>query len=69
MSAVQPLGRPWLVGPGADTLLGCGVLYMGIFVAFALAGPEIRAVAPLSWGILLALLLSAPHYGATLLRV
>lgn len=69
MSATNAPTRSWLVGPAADLLLGCGVLYMGVFLAFGLAGPELRDVAPVSLTILLALLLSAPHYGATLLRV
>ena len=57
------------MGPVADLLLGCGVLYMALFAAFAMAGPSIRDLAPIWLTILLALVLSAPHYGATLLRV
>jgi hypothetical protein len=34
-----------------------------------MAGPELRSLTPVSLPILLALVLSAPHYGATLLRV
>jgi hypothetical protein len=33
--------RSWLIGPAADLLLGCGVLYMLVFGAFAMAGPEL----------------------------
>lgn len=69
MSATSAPTRSWLVGPAADLLLGCGVLYMGVFAAFAVAGPELRSLAPASLPVLLALMLSAPHYGATLLRV
>ena len=69
MSATAAPTRSWLVGPAADLMLGCGVLYMGVFAAFALAGPELRSLAPAALPVLLALALSTPHYGATLLRV
>ncbi len=69
MRATEAPPSPWLVGPTADLLLGCGVLYMVLFVAFGMAGPELRSLTPVSLPILLALVLSAPHYGATLLRV
>jgi len=59
----------WLHGPASDLLLGCGGLYAVYFLAALFAGPEIRAFAPETLLPLGALLLGAPHYGATLLRV
>jgi hypothetical protein len=60
---------PWLFGPAADLLLGCGGLYVLIFGALMWAGPAVRAVQPEFVFAFAILLLSAPHYGATLLRV
>jgi hypothetical protein len=60
---------PWLFGPASDLLLGCGGLYLLLVVALTFAGPALRALQPefvFAFGVLL---LSAPHYGATLLRV
>ncbi|MCB0219239.1 MAG: hypothetical protein KDH09_06045, partial [Chrysiogenetes bacterium] len=60
---------PWLQGPASDLLLGCGLLYAGIFAYLSL----ISADAMLSGSTWLAaaviLLTGVPHYGATLLRV
>ncbi len=69
MNATQAPTRSWLIGPAADLLLGCGVLYTGVFAALAVAGPQVRGLTSGAIIILLTLLLSAPHYGATLLRV
>lgn len=63
-----PTGR-WLFGPVADLAFGCGLLYALFFVAQVVAGPTLRAWLPLSLLPFLTLLLGAPHYGATLLRV
>jgi len=59
----------WLHGPASDLLLGCGGLYAVYFLAALFAGSEIRAFAPETLLPLGALILGAPHYGATLLRV
>ena len=59
----------WLWGPSRDLLFGCGVGYMLLFVVLVFAGPSVRALQPLYLAPLLMLLLSTPHYGATLLRV
>lgn len=59
----------WLIGPGVDLLAGCGLGYLAVFAVLAAAGPPIRQIIPLSLLPLLALTFSAPHYGATLLRV
>jgi len=68
MAASKDTSR-WLHGPATDLLFGCGGLYAVYFLAAAFAGPEIRALAPVSLLPLGALILGAPHYGATLLRV
>jgi tetratricopeptide (TPR) repeat protein len=59
----------WLFGPLPDLLLGCGLGYVLLFVALCFYGTELRTgLAP---GLLpfLTVLIGAPHYGATLLRV
>ena len=61
--------NPWLWGPVVDLLLGCGLLYAGILAILAIAGPEIRVAQPKFVFPLLILLISTPHYGATLVRV
>ncbi len=64
-----PSTSAWLWGPRVDLLLGAGVLYFGVFGAFALAGGSIRAAQPAYLLPLLVMLVSMPHYGGTLLRV
>lgn len=59
----------WLFGPLPDLMLGCGGLYLCVLVALTLGGAPLRAAEALWLGPLLVLLLGAPHYGATLLRV
>lgn len=59
----------WLFGPVPDLLLGCGVLYIALFVGFVFAGEWWVAVSPGWLPPLCLLLLSLPHYGATLIRV
>jgi tetratricopeptide (TPR) repeat protein len=59
----------WLFGPVPDLVLGCGVGYVAVLAFLCAFGPEVRAtMAP---GLLpfLTVLIGAPHYGATLLRV
>ena len=69
MAVAAPPQRRWFFGPVSDLGLGCGLLYGGFFAWQALAGPELRATLPYELLPLLTLLLGAPHYGATLLRV
>ena len=65
----SPAPHPWLYGPAADLLLGCGLLYAFFFVLQALDGAAMRAWLPALLLPFLTLVLGAPHYGATLLRV
>jgi hypothetical protein len=59
----------WLIGPAADLLFGCGLLYLLLFVAFMGFGESLRAAQPAYLVPILLMLLSLPHYGATLVRV
>ena len=61
--------QAWLFGPLPDLLIGCGLLYALALPAFFVYGSEIRARQADALMPLLVLLLSLPHYGATLLRV
>ena len=65
--AVAP--RRWLVGPVTDLLFGCGLAYAFVFAAHALAGAAFRDWIPFAWLPIATLLVSTPHYGATLIRV
>ena len=60
---------PWLFGPFPDLLIGCGLLYALALPAFFVYGGAIRARQADALMPLLVLLVSLPHYGATLLRV
>ena len=69
-SEVAPeIRSPWLFGPARDLLFGCGLLYLLVFAAISAIGPSFRLTQPLIVFPLLILALSAPHYGATILRV
>ncbi len=59
----------WVFGPAPDLLLGCGLLYVLIYAAYAFAGAELRAGEPALMMPLLLTLVSYSHYGGTLLRV
>ena len=69
MTAAAPPSGRWLWGPAADLLLGCGALYAFVFLIMLVAGPSIRSHQAVFVFPLLILLLSTPHYGATLVRV
>lgn len=69
MGSSTTTASPWLHGRVPDLLLGAGLLYIGLFVLFALFGPEIRRSQPAYVLPFLVLALSMPHYGGTLLRV
>jgi hypothetical protein len=64
-----PSSRRWLYGPGRDLLLGCGLGYALLLIALCAFGPEVRTRMPAGLIPFLTLLVGAPHYGATLLRV
>ena len=68
-TASAPRASGWLYGPVPDLLLGCGLLYAILFLAFALFGPSLRALQPVYVIPALILLVSMPHYGGTLVRV
>jgi tetratricopeptide (TPR) repeat protein len=61
--------RRWLYGPVSDLLFGCGVLYGVVVAIYAIAGSQLRTFHPTYLLPLLVLLVTMPHYGATLLRV
>jgi hypothetical protein len=61
--------QAWLFGPLPDLLIGCGLLYALALPAFFAYGGEIRARQADALMPMLVLLVSLPHYGATLLRV
>ena len=61
--------KRWIHGPVPDLLIGCGVLYVVAFVAMTTIGPGFPLPIAGYWAPLLILLVSLPHYGATLLRV
>jgi hypothetical protein len=65
-----PAGSAWLYGPATDLLIGCGGAYLlSVPILIGVA----HATAGLGWSTavatLLALFVSGPHYGATLVRV
>jgi tetratricopeptide (TPR) repeat protein len=68
-AASTPRSGGWLYGPLPDLLLGCGLLYALLFLAFALFGSSLRALQPTYLLPALILLVSMPHYGGTLVRV
>jgi tetratricopeptide (TPR) repeat protein len=69
MRPASPASGRWLFGPTIDLLLGCGVAYLLLFGAFATGGAVLRAREPAFLIPMLVVLLSFPHYGATVLRV
>ena len=69
MTSADPGQNRWLFGPARDLLFGCGLLYAALFAGLLAFGPTLRPLQPLYLAPLLILLVSTPHYGATLLRV
>jgi hypothetical protein len=61
--------KTWLFGPLPDLLFGSGLLFLCITIVFGVAGPRFFESVPLAIPALLIAFVSAPHYGATLLRV
>lgn len=69
-TATPPSAGRWLFGPLPDLLLGCGVGYfLSVPVLLWLTQNGTLTAWPVSAAALLGLLVSGPHYGATLLRV
>ena len=66
MAASAPAPRAWLFGPIPDLLLGCGLAYVFVLLAYAVGGIGLPSNQTRA---LLVLALSIPHYGATILRV
>lgn len=62
-------GNRWLYNAPTDLLFGCGGLYLLLFAAFVVFGASLRTALPTYLLPLLLMLVSVPHYGATLLRV
>jgi len=69
MAVAVDTEKRWLYGPVPDLLLGCGLLYALLFLVMLGVGPAMRSTQPLALFPIFMLLLSTPHYGATLLRV
>ncbi len=69
MASAAPPNPRWLFGPVPDLLFGCGVAYAAVFLLLSVAGDPMRAVLPIALVPLFNLVTSAPHYGATLMRV
>lgn len=61
--------KNWLYGPASDLLLGCGVLFMLVSAAFVVGGEPLFEAIPKLLVVGLVALVSAPHYGATIVRV
>jgi hypothetical protein len=59
----------WLFGAAPDLLLGCGLLYVILYAAHAVAGLALVRATPIYLLPLCSLLFSTPHYGGTLVRV
>ncbi|MBW2447059.1 MAG: tetratricopeptide repeat protein [Deltaproteobacteria bacterium] len=69
LAAPTPSNPRWLFGPVSDLLFGCGIAYMGIFALMTVAAEQVEATVPITSFLLITLVIAAPHYGATLLRV
>lgn len=67
METARAAPRPWLLGPSADLLLGCGLGYGLVVLALAASGAPMGSLD--GWLPLVVLVTGIPHYGATLLRV
>ncbi|HEY7699888.1 MAG TPA: hypothetical protein VIE88_15805, partial [Vicinamibacteria bacterium] len=58
----------WLFGPAADLLWGAGLAYVFVFFILMVSGARVMSVLPTWLMMFLVVLVSVPHYGATLLR-
>jgi tetratricopeptide (TPR) repeat protein len=68
-SSVSVAPRGWLFGPASDLLFGCGLAYVAVFALHCVAGARLREWVPFALLPIGTLLVSTPHYGATLIRV
>jgi len=71
-AATKPSSSPssgWLFGPLPDLLLGCGVGYALLLAFLCVFGPQVREGVSPGFLPFLTVLIGAPHYGATILRV
>ena len=67
MTAIAAPNRRWVFGPIPDLLLGCGLGYVLLISLLPLLPVDARTLVTV--GTFGTLLIGAPHYGATLLRV
>ena len=65
---MPPTSARWFYGRWPDLLVGCGLWYVAAFVVLALYGEPIREHGGRLWIPFVMLLVSTPHYGATLVR-
>ncbi len=69
MTRVDRAGGDWLFGPAPDLLWGAGLAYVAVFAMLLTTGGLVVSVFPPWLMMFLVVLVSMPHYGATLLRV
>jgi len=69
MTRIERAPGIWLFGPGADLLWGAGFAYVFVFSILMISGGLLMSVLPAWLMMFLVVLVSVPHYGATLLRV
>ena len=69
MGAPLAQSSRWLFGPVPDLFLGCGLLFGIVSFALSADGGWLFTAMPIGVAALLVSLVSAPHYGATILRV
>ena len=69
MGAPPAQSSRWLFGPVPDLFLGCGLLFGLASFALSFDGGLLFGALPIGVSAVLVSLVSAPHYGATILRV
>ena len=67
MTAIAPPDRRWVFGPIPDLMLGCGLGYVVLIAILPWVPLELQTLALV--GTVGSLVIGAPHYGATLMRV
>ena len=68
MTRAERAPGTWLFGPAADMLWGAGLAYVFVFSILMVSGGLLMSVLPPWFMMFLVVLVSVPHYGATLLR-
>jgi hypothetical protein len=68
MTRVERNSAGWLFGSAADMLWGAGLAYVLVFSLLLVSGGLVMSVFPSWFMMFLVVLVSMPHYGATLLR-